>query len=247
MFRNFTLALLGSASCLCAGIQQAAAFDGAAPFEPKVIYARDPAPPAPVRVASNNMGGGFIQFLFGDGPRSQRYQPDGAYQQQPGYYVPQQSYQSVDPASFDPRYQKQEVNYNGHEGSGTIVIDTPNKFLYLVQGGGRALRYGIGVGRPGFTWSGTKTISAKREWPDWTPPAEMLARRPDLPRHMQGGPENPLGARAMYLGSSLYRIHGSNEPWTIGTNVSSGCIRMRNEDVIDLYGRVNVGTRVVVL
>ena len=112
---------------------------------------------------------------------------------------------------------------------------------------GRALRYGIGVGRPGFTWAGVKTISAKKEWPAWTPPPEMLARRPDLPRHMEGGPENPLGARAMYLGSSLYRIHGSNEPWTIGTNVSSGCIRMRNEDVIDLYGRVNVGAKVVVM
>jgi lipoprotein-anchoring transpeptidase ErfK/SrfK len=253
MFRKFTLALLGSASCLCAGIHQAAAIDGAAPSEPRVIYARD-AGPAPVRVASNDMGGGFIQFLFGDGPRSQRYQGD-AYQQQPSYYVPQMqpqpqpSYGAADPSSraFDPRYEMQEVSYDGREGSGTIVVDTPNKFLYLVQGNGRALRYGIGVGRPGFTWAGTKTISAKREWPDWTPPAEMLARRPDLPRHMEGGPENPLGARAMYLGSSLYRIHGSNEPWTIGTNVSSGCIRMRNQDVIDLYGRVNVGTKVVVL
>ncbi len=255
MFRNFTLALLGSASCLCAGIHPAAAIDGAALPEPKIIYAREPASPAPVHVASNTMGGGFIQFLFGDGPQSQRYQPDGAYQQQPGYYgqppqvMPQQSYGAADPASraLDPRYEKQEVSYSGHEGAGTVVVDTPNKFLYLVQGNGRALRYGIGVGRPGFTWAGTKTISAKKEWPDWTPPAEMLARRPDLPRHMEGGPENPLGARAMYLGSSLYRIHGSNEPWTIGTNVSSGCIRMRNQDVIDLYGRVNVGTRVVVL
>jgi len=116
-----------------------------------------------------------------------------------------------------------------------------------VQPGGTALRYGIGVGRPGFTWSGVKSITAKKEWPSWTPPAEMLKRRPDLPRFMEGGPENPLGARAMYLGSTLYRIHGSNEPWTIGTNVSSGCIRMRNEDVMDLYERVNVGTRVVVI
>ncbi|MGY4438738.1 lipoprotein-anchoring transpeptidase ErfK/SrfK [Bradyrhizobium sp. LM2.3] len=139
-------------------------------------------------------------------------------------------------------------------GLGTLVVDTPNKFLYLVEGNGKAMRYGIGVGRPGFTWSGVKSITAKREWQAypagraaWTPPAEMIARRPDLPRHMEGGPENPLGARAMYLGSTLYRIHGSNEPWTIGTNVSSGCIRMRNEDVIDLYGRVNVGTRVVVM
>ena len=154
-----------------------------------------------------------------------------------------------DPAhpAFDPKFEKQLVDYHGKEGPGTIVVDTPNKFLFLVQGDGKALRYGIGVGRPGFTWSGVKQISAKKEWPAWTPPPEMLARRPDLPRHMEGGPQNPLGARAMYLGSSLYRIHGSNEPWTIGTNVSSGCIRMRNEDVIDLYGRVNVGARVVVI
>jgi lipoprotein-anchoring transpeptidase ErfK/SrfK len=109
------------------------------------------------------------------------------------------------------------------------------------------LRYGIGVGRPGFAWSGVKQISAMREWPDWTPPAEMIARRPELPRFMPGGPDNPLGARAMYLGSSLYRIHGSNEPWSIGTQVSSGCIRLRNEDVVDLYGRVKVGTKVIVL
>ena len=148
---------------------------------------------------------------------------------------------------LDPKYEKQVVEYHGKESPGTIVIDTPNKFLFLVQGDGKALRYGVGVGRPGFTWSGVKTVSAKKEWPAWTPPPEMLARRPDLPRHMEGGPQNPLGARAMYLGSSLYRIHGSNEPWTIGTNVSSGCIRMRNEDVIDLYGRVGVGARVVVI
>ena len=148
---------------------------------------------------------------------------------------------------LDPKYEKQVVEYHGRESPGTIVIDTPNKFLFLVQGDGKALRYGVGVGRPGFTWSGVKTVSAKKEWPAWTPPPEMLARRPDLPRHMEGGPQNPLGARAMYLGSSLYRIHGSNEPWTIGTNVSSGCIRMRNEDVIDLYGRVGVGARVVVI
>ena len=149
--------------------------------------------------------------------------------------------------AFDPKFVKQMVDYHGKESAGTIVIDTPNKFLYLVQGDGQALRYGIGVGRPGFTWSGVKTISMKKEWPSWTPPAEMLKRRPDLPRFMEGGPENPLGARAMYLGSTLYRIHGSNEPWTIGTQVSSGCIRMRNEDVIDLYNRVKVGTRVIVI
>jgi lipoprotein-anchoring transpeptidase ErfK/SrfK len=142
---------------------------------------------------------------------------------------------------------RQEVTYDGHERAGTIIINTRERLLYLVQDDGRALRYGIGVGRPGFTWAGVRQISQKREWPDWTPPAEMIKRRPDLPRHMAGGPDNPLGARAMYLGSSLYRIHGSNEPWTIGTAVSSGCIRMRNEDVIDLYGRVKVGTKVVVI
>ncbi|MCA1456266.1 L,D-transpeptidase [Bradyrhizobium sp. BRP22] len=257
-------ALIAGASSLLAAPHQAFAIDGAPLAEPTVIYSYQ-SPPQPVRRASN-LGGGFIEFLFGDGPdqgSAQSYERQPMYQQQPGYYGerrmmlppmdPQQPMmrqeQAADPAQrpFDPKYEKQLVDYTGKESPGTIVVDTPNKFLYLVQADGRALRYGIGVGRPGFTWSGVKTISAKREWPDWTPPPEMLARRPDLPRHMVGGPENPLGARAMYLGSSLYRIHGSNEPWTIGTNVSSGCIRMRNEDVIDLYGRVNVGTRVVVI
>ena len=149
--------------------------------------------------------------------------------------------------SIDPVYRRQEIGYAGPQGPGTVLIDTGNKFLYLVEGGGRALRYGIGVGRPGFLWAGTKTITRKAEWPDWTPPSEMLARRPDLPRHMEGGMANPLGARAMYLGSSLYRIHGTNEPNTIGTNVSSGCIRLLNEDVADLYSRVRVGTRVIVM
>ena len=163
---------------------------------------------------------------------------------------------SYDPVAADPGlvtrpinpiYYRQLVGYPGRERPGTIVIDTPNKFLYLVQPGGHAIRYGIGVGRPGFSWSGVKTISRKAEWPGWTPPSEMLARRPDLPRHMDGGEANPLGARALYLGSSLYRIHGTNEPYTIGTNVSSGCIRMMNQDVMDLYGRVGVGTRVIVM
>ena len=116
-----------------------------------------------------------------------------------------------------------------------------------MQGTGKAIRYGVGVGRPGFTWSGVHNVSAKRVWPDWRPPKEMLRRSPHLPRYMPGGPDNPLGARALYIGSTLYRIHGSNEPWTIGTQVSSGCIRMRNEDVIDLYGRVPVGAKVVVI
>ena len=138
------------------------------------------------------------------------------------------------------------VYYPSNYAPGTIVINTAERRLYLVQPGGTALRYGIGVGRDGFRWSGVHHVTAKREWPDWTPPAEMRRRRPDLPSYMEGGIENPLGARALYLGSTLYRIHGSNEPETIGQAVSSGCFRMTNEDVIDLYGRVRVGSRVVV-
>ena len=265
MLKTTCLALLASASCLVGGISGAAAVEAGLAAEPAVIYADQPAQ-RPVRTAyaeRSTMGGGFIEFLFGDGPpQGGRYQQQPGYQSQPSYEQrrpllppmgPQQAMRQQDdvngPArpAFDPKFEKQLVDYHGKETPGTIVVDTPNKFLFLVQDNGRAMRYGIGVGRPGFTWSGTKQISAKKEWPAWTPPPEMLARRPDLPRHMEGGPQNPLGARAMYLGSSLYRIHGSNEPWTIGTNVSSGCIRMRNEDVIDLYGRVNVGARVVVI
>ena len=141
---------------------------------------------------------------------------------------------------------RQTVMYPTNYAPGTIVINTAERRLYLVLGSGEALRYGIGVGRDGFRWSGVHRISAKREWPDWTPPREMVARRPDLPRHMRGGIENPLGARALYLGSTLYRIHGSNEPETIGQAVSSGCFRMTNEDVTDLYSRVSVGTLVIV-
>ncbi|MDB5602640.1 MAG: ErfK/YbiS/YcfS/YnhG family protein [Xanthobacteraceae bacterium] len=133
------------------------------------------------------------------------------------------------------------------EKPGTIVVDTANTHLYLVLPGGRAMRYGIGVGREGFTWSGVANVSRKTEWPDWTPPVEMIERQPYLPRWMAGGPGNPLGARAMYLGSSLYRIHGTNDPTTIGQNVSSGCIRLTNDDVADLYERVGVGAKVVVL
>lgn len=149
--------------------------------------------------------------------------------------------------SIDPRYLPQTVEYRTSHRPGTVVIDTRQRYLYLVEAGGMARRYGVGIGRPGFGWTGTKTITRKAEWPDWRPPADMLRRRPDLPRFMAGGPANPLGARALYLGSSLYRIHGSNEPWTIGQAVSSGCFRMRNEDVMELYGRVRVGTRVVVM
>jgi len=162
-------------------------------------------------------------------------------------YAPQAYAAPNDPRDgpIDPKFLRQEVAYPGREAPGTIIVDTANKFLYLIEGGGRALRYGIG--RPGFLWAGVKTVTAKREWPGWRPPGEMIARRPDLPRFMPGGIDNPVGARALYLGSSLYCIHVSNEPWTIGTNVSSGCIRMRNEDVTDLYQRVKVGTKVVVI
>jgi lipoprotein-anchoring transpeptidase ErfK/SrfK len=138
------------------------------------------------------------------------------------------------------------VMFPANYAPGTIVINTGERRLYLVLSNGQALRYGIGVGRDGFRWSGTHRITAKKEWPSWTPPSQMLRRRPDLPRHMEGGVENPLGARAMYLGSTLYRIHGSNEPETIGQAVSSGCFRMTNEDVTDLYSRVSVGTTVIV-
>jgi lipoprotein-anchoring transpeptidase ErfK/SrfK len=141
---------------------------------------------------------------------------------------------------------RQTVSFAGNYAPGTIYINTSERRLYLVLAGGQALRYGIGVGRDGFRWSGTHRITAKKEWPSWTPPSQMLARRPDLPRHMNGGIDNPLGARAMYLGSTLYRIHGSNEPETIGQAVSSGCFRMTNDDVTDLYGRVGVGTTVIV-
>jgi len=153
-----------------------------------------------------------------------------------------------DPANAQPpQLRRQVVNYPTREAPGTIVIDTPNTYLYLVLGNGKALRYGIGVGRQGFTWSGVETISRMAEWPDWYPPAEMIARQPYLPRFMAGGPGNPLGARALYLGNSEYRIHGTNDPTTIGHRVSSGCIRLTNEDVVDLFGRVREGTRVVVL
>jgi lipoprotein-anchoring transpeptidase ErfK/SrfK len=146
-----------------------------------------------------------------------------------------------------PQFKRQVVPYATNEPAGTIIVDTPNTYLYLVLGHGQAMRYGIGVGREGFTWTGTERISRMKEWPDWFPPKEMIDRQPYLPRFMAGGPSNPLGARAMYLGHTLYRIHGTNQPSTIGTFVSSGCIRLVNEDVEDLFSRVQVGTRVVVL
>jgi lipoprotein-anchoring transpeptidase ErfK/SrfK len=159
----------------------------------------------------------------------------------------QQDTQQDEDSVLPDRLRRQVVNLDTREAPGTIIIDTGNTYLYYVLGGGRAIRYGVGVGRQGFTWAGVQTISRKAEWPDWYPPAEMIARQPYLPRFVAGGPGNPLGARAMYLGSSEYRIHGTNDPTTIGKFVSSGCIRLTNEDVADLFSRVDVGTKVVVL
>jgi lipoprotein-anchoring transpeptidase ErfK/SrfK len=171
-----------------------------------------------------------------------------AVAQQMPYYAPIASAASdSDEAEVPAHLRRQVVSYATAEAAGTIVIDTPNTYLYYVLGGGKAIRYGIGVGREGFTWSGVKSVERKAEWPDWVPPAEMLERQPYLPRFMAGGPGNPLGARAMYLGGTVYRIHGTNQPSSIGKRVSSGCIRMLNEDVVDLYARVNLGTKVVVL
>ncbi len=171
-------------------------------------------------------------------------QDQGAFPQ--GYVNDEAVPQDQDNALPD-RLRRQVVNFPTREAPGTIIIDTGNTYLYLVLGDGRAMRYGVGVGRQGFTWAGVQTISRKAEWPDWYPPSEMIARQPYLPRFVAGGPGNPLGARAMYLGSSEYRIHGTNDPTTIGKFVSSGCIRLTNEDVSDLFSRVNVGTKVVVL
>lgn len=173
-----------------------------------------------------------------------------AYQQGPSYsqgYISEPAQTADEDAQLPDRLRKQVVSFDRGEPAGTIVIDTGNTYLYYVLGNGRAIRYGVGVGREGFTWSGVQSVSRKAEWPDWHPPAEMIARQPYLPRFVAGGPGNPLGARAMYLGSSEYRIHGTNDPTTIGKFVSSGCIRMTNEDVTDLFSRVNIGARVVVL
>jgi lipoprotein-anchoring transpeptidase ErfK/SrfK len=160
---------------------------------------------------------------------------------QPGY-VP-----NADEEQLDPRWEKTVVFYRTTEAPGTIVVNTNERFLYIVQGNGRALRYGIGVGRDGFQWQGLVRITKKQEWPDWTPPPEMIQRQPYLPRWMAGGPGNPLGARALYLGNTVYRIHGTNMPQTIGTKVSSGCFRLTNPDVSDLYDRVPVGTKVIII
>ena len=230
-----------------------------APPQPAPVAAQPYDAPQLVEPQGPDLGGGFIEFIFSGG-QTRHGRP--AYQPQPvppmmqpmppAYaYIPARPVMqaSLPPARpmLDPRFLKQEVAYHGDEKPGTIIINTPERMLYLVQEDGKALRYGIGVGRPGFTWAGVHEVTEKREWPDWRPPNDMLQRRPELPRYMAGGPENPLGARALYLGSTLYRIHGSNEPWTIGQQVSSGCIRMRNEDVVDLYERVGIGAKVLVI
>jgi lipoprotein-anchoring transpeptidase ErfK/SrfK len=157
------------------------------------------------------------------------------------------SWQEVTPGrSMRNPVPREVIDYDGPYGPNTIIVDTSERRLYFVLGDGQAIRYGVGVGRQGFQWTGTHRITRKAEWPGWTPPAAMRKRQPGLPTYMEGGPNNPLGARAMYIGSTLYRIHGSNQPWTIGQAVSSGCIRMTNDDVIDLYEQVAVGTKVVV-
>ncbi len=162
-------------------------------------------------------------------------------------YAPTEQTEPDANAPLDPRLQRQIVNYASNEAPGTVIIDTPHTVLYFVLGNGKAIRYGIGVGREGFTWAGVKQVARKAEWPDWIPPQEMIARQPYLPRFVAGGPGNPLGARAMYLGGTVYRIHGTNDPTTIGKHVSSGCIRLTNDDVSDLYNRVQVGAKVIVL
>ena len=237
MQRVFVAVLLASALGMSEAIAQPISISSSSHVDAALSA---PVPVQYGRRQHGDLGGGFIEFLFGGGNVARPAM------------APTSRYANLDPShaarpAMDPRYLKRVVDYDGPEKPGTIIIDTPNRFLFLVEEDARATRYGIGVGRPGFTWAGVKHITQKREWPDWRPPDEMLRRRPDLPTFMAGGPNNPLGARAMYLGSSLYRIHGSNEPWTIGQAVSSGCIRMRNEDVIDLYQRVNVGTKVVVI
>lgn len=196
-------------------------------------------------------GQGYGSWSDGDRPASRRGRSSarsygGASQQLDDQSAYDGGYGAAQQA-VDPRFQRQITQWRGGESAGTIVIDTRRKYLFLVQGDGTAIRYGIGVGREGFQWKGSQRISMKREWPDWRPPKEMRKRRPDLPVFMPGGPDNPLGSRALYLGTTLYRIHGTNEPNTIGQNVSSGCIRLTNEDVMDLYDRVRVGAKVVVM
>ena len=226
------------------------------PFAACLVFSAFALLTGPAAAANGEFGGGFIELLMtgSAGPtkfvaRPAMSSPIEPVQAPEQTAAPQVAALAPAEPEAEPaaEFRRQEVDYSGREAPGTIVIDTPQKFLFLVEPGGRAIRYGVGVGRPGFEWSGVKTVTRKAEWPGWTPPPQMMLRRPDLPAHMDGGPDNPLGARALYLGSSLYRIHGTNEPETIGHDVSSGCIRMMNEDVIDLFNRVRVGTKVIVI
>jgi len=207
---------------------------------PGAAHPYEERPPAPAGYGN--------QQPYGSPPPYEAMRPPGGIGQQEIASLPLDYRPEVGaPKQLAPQFRRQLVDYHTKEPAGTIVIDTPHTFLYLVLGNGQAMRYGIGVGREGFTWSGIERISRMQEWPDWHPPPQMIERQPYLPRFMAGGPSSPLGARALYLGKTIYRIHGTNQPSTIGQFVSSGCIRLVNEDVEDLYGRVNVGTRVVVL
>jgi lipoprotein-anchoring transpeptidase ErfK/SrfK len=228
---------------------------------PPVIYSNRPAGPPPAysdRGDGRAPGAGDVDDNRGLRPPEAIGGPaavTGTVQQPPGVdgrpmvlsALPPEEQPEVGPAQLSPNLRRQEVAFATKEPAGTLIVDTPNTYLYYVLGGGRAIRYGVRVGRDGFTWTGVQKISRKAEWPDWHPPPEMIDRQPYLPRFMAGGPGNPLGARAMYLGNTVYRIHGTNQPSTIGKFVSSGCIGMLNEDVSDLFDRVKVGTRVVVL
>ncbi|CDN52769.1 ErfK/YbiS/YcfS/YnhG family protein [Neorhizobium galegae bv. officinalis bv. officinalis str. HAMBI 1141] len=250
------------------------AFGLAAAFSSSATLAQDRYRERPPVVVSPDLAAPWVMQLAGPNGRPVVYprqaaQPRPVYQQREAYQQREQQ-PMVRRGIFDrspaqpvamrpqpirgqiePQFLPQTVAYDSKEKAGTIVIDTNNRFLYLVTGNGQARRYGVGVGKPGFEWAGEHRVTRKSEWPDWTPPSEMIQREAVkghyLPARMDGGPENPLGARAMYLGSTLYRIHGTNAPWTIGSAVSSGCIRMRNEDVTDLYERVNIGTKVIVM
>ncbi|WP_454848328.1 L,D-transpeptidase [Rhizobium binxianense] len=238
---------------LCGTLSTAALADDRYATRPPVVLSPDLTAPW-----INQLGGGPVRPVVYQRPVV--VQQRGLFQRRAIRRTPQAAPQTVSavrpdiPAirhPIEPQFLPQLVDYDTKEKPGTIVIDTNNRFLYLVMDGGKARRYGVGVGKPGFEWAGAHKITRKAEWPGWTPPSEMISREAAkghyLPARMDGGPENPLGARAMYLGSTLYRIHGTNAPWTIGSAVSSGCIRMRNEDVVDLYDRVNVGTRVIVI
>ncbi|MXN66187.1 L,D-transpeptidase family protein [Stappia sp. GBMRC 2046] len=235
MQRTVTFALAGLFAALAFAAPASADYRRASP--PPLILSPDLTEPWVLQLSPRR---GQVRPQISQRPiQRTRYQPDA------------RAAQRARPPAIDPRFLPTTVAYNGPHTPGTIIVDTNTRYLYLVQSDGFARRYGVGVGRPGFEWAGTHKVTRKTEWPDWRPPAEMRERARKqgqiLPVHMEGGPANPLGARALYLGSTLYRIHGSNEPWTIGRAVSSGCIRMRNEDVIELYERVGVGTKVIVI